>query len=167
MGNKLVLLGGGGHCKSVLETSLKMGIYDDVVITDPLVSPGTSILGYTVVGTDDCLEELRQKGFEFAFITVGSVSINPAREELSDLVKRLGFKCPSIIDPSANISDTATIGEGTFIGRNAVVNADTRIGKHCIINTGAIIEHECIVGDFGIMLLSVLIVQYLQMWSKT
>ena len=148
MGNKLVLTGGGGHCKSVLDAALRMGEFSDIVITDPLIPIGTKVLGCKVVGTDDYLENLRQEGYEYAFITVGSVSNNPLREKIASKVATLGFKFPIIVDTSAVVSTTAVIGKGSFIGKNVTVNADVKIGQHCIINTGAIIEHECNVQDF-------------------
>ena len=147
--SKLVLLGGGGHCKSVLDSALRMKLFEQIVITDPDIPNGTEILSCTVAGTDDCLERLYQEDFDCAFITVGSIQVSPLREKLADKAAAIGFKFPIIQDPSAIVAESAAIGEGTFIGKNAVVNAGAIIGKHCIINTGAIIEHECLVGDFS------------------
>lgn len=146
--SKLVLIGGGGHCKSVLDAAKRMNAFDEIVITDPNIKQGTQVFGCTVVGTDDCLKALHQQGFEYAFVTVGSVKINPLREKIADKVTAFGYKFPVIKDPSAVVSDSAIIGDGTFIGKTVVINAEAKIGRHCIINTGAIIEHECNVGDF-------------------
>lgn len=52
------------------------------------------------------------------------------------------------IHPSAVVSPSAKIGEGTVIMAGAVINADAVIGKHCIINTGATVDHECVIGDY-------------------
>ncbi len=146
---KLVLIGGGGHCKSVLDTAARMNCFDEIVITDPNIEQGKLILDHSIVGSDNCLEELFQKGFKYAFITIGSVNFNPLREKIADKIASLGFLFPVIHDPSAIISDSAIIGDGSFIGKNAIINAEAKIGKHCIINTSAIIEHECNVGDFS------------------
>ena len=62
--SKLVLIGGGGHCKSVLDSALAMNKYTEIVITDPEIKPGTEVLGCTVVGSDDILSELRRQGFD-------------------------------------------------------------------------------------------------------
>lgn len=148
MVNKLVLIGGGGHCKSVIDVALQMGIFSDIVITDPVLPAGTEILGCSVVGTDECLNRLYDSGYRYAFITVGSVGCNVLRGKLADKVASIGFDFPVIIDPSAKVSELASVGAGSFIGKNAIVNVDAEIGKHCIINTGAIIEHECVVNDF-------------------
>ncbi len=149
MANKLVLIGGGGHCKSVLDAALKMDMFSDIVITDPAIPVGTKVLSSEVVGNDDCLENLRQNGYEYAFITVGSVRVNPLRETIAAKVAAFGFKFPVIVDPSAIVSTATVIGEGSFIGKNVTINADVKIGRHCIINTGSIIEHECNIQDFA------------------
>ena len=146
--SKLVLIGGGGHCKSVIDAAQRMNYFDEIVITDPKLEKGSYVLGCLVVGTDDYLDELYHRGYEYAFITIGSVKINLLRERMAETVSAFGYKFPIIRDPSAIVSEHTVIGNGTFIGKNAVINAETRIGKHCIINTGAIIEHESIIGDF-------------------
>lgn len=149
MENKLVLIGGGGHCKSVIDAAFRMKIFSDIVITDPAIPIGTKIMGCEVVGADDCLEKLKDSGYGYAFITVGAVMITSLREQLADKAVGINFRFPTIIDPSAIVSDTAVIGEGSFVGKNVVVNSEVKIGRHCIINSGAIIEHECIIGDFS------------------
>lgn len=55
---------------------------------------------------------------------------------------------PIAIHPTATISPSAKIGEGTVVMAGAVVNAEAVIGKHCIINTGASVDHECVIGDY-------------------
>ena len=145
---KLVLIGGGGHCKSVLDAAVSMGVYSDIVITDPVLEPGTRILNHKVVGPDYHLPELFQNGFHYAFITVGSLEDNVLRKKLYKTAKEIGFSFPVIIDSTASVSEHAMIEKGTFIGKRTVVNANARIGNQCIINTGAVIEHDCCVGDF-------------------
>ena len=145
---KLVLVGGGGHCKSVLDAALRSRIYSEIVITDPMLPVGTRILDCRVVGNDDIIPQLKNNGFTDAFITVGSIKDTGLREQLAKVTVDRGFRIPVIIDPSASVSEYALIGEGTFVGKNAVINADAQIGTQCIINTGCIIEHECSVGDF-------------------
>jgi sugar O-acyltransferase (sialic acid O-acetyltransferase NeuD family) len=151
MENKsLVLLGGGGHCKSVLDSILRGNEYSDIVITDNNLAAGTKIYGCKVVGTDAFLPDLREKGYKNAFITVGSINNTSVgvRMKLANLASSLGFSFPTIVDPSAIVSKHARIAAGTYIGKNAVINADAVIGTQCIINTGAIVEHECQIGDF-------------------
>ena len=144
---KLVLVGGGGHCRSVL-SSIDRSKYADIVIVDSQDNVGKRVDGILIAGTDDDLVKLHNEGYSEAFITVGSVSSNPKRHGIHESLKKIGFSFPSVIDSSAVIADSAVIEEGVFVGKNAVINAGSRIGKFSIINTGAIADHDCIVGSF-------------------
>ena len=145
---KLVMVGGGGHCKSVLDVAQRLNIYSEIVITDPELPMGTKILDCNVVGDDQIISQLKKDGFTDAFISVGSIDDTVLRKRLAEMVNSQGFSLATIIDPSAVVSKYVQIGEGTFVGKNAVINADVKIGSNCIINTGCILEHECVVGDF-------------------
>ena len=149
MGKKIVLIGGGGHCKSVLDTLLKDQAYDEIVITDNDISDGTVIMNCRVVGNDDVLPSLLEAGFLNAFITVGSIESTKLRRILFEKAQKCGFQMVNVVDQSAVVSEFATLGNGIFIGKNAVVNADAKIGDAAIINTSAVIEHECKVGSFS------------------
>lgn len=145
MNNKLLLIGGGGHCHSIIDSVLSMHEYDDVGIVDYKEDGYQNI---PVIGTDDDLPLLIKQGWKYAFISVGSVGDTNLRKHLYQLIKRIGFKVPSIIDPSAVVARGTAVGEGSFIGKNAVINAGAAVGKCAIINTGAVIEHDCNIGDF-------------------
>lgn len=74
-----------------------------------------------------------------------SIGINKTRKMI---VKKLSCQFATAIHPSAIVSPSAKIGEGTVVMPGAIINADTVIGKHCIVNTGASIDHECVIGDY-------------------
>lgn len=82
---------------------------------------------------------------EWADPIIVSIGDNAVRKEV---VEKLHCRFGIAIHPSAVVSPSAEIGEGTVIMAGAVVNAGARIGKHCIINTGATVDHECLIGDF-------------------
>ena len=68
---------------------------------------------------------------------------------LSPMIVSIGdIEFVTIIHPSAIMSPSAKIGEGSVVMAGAVINADAVIGKHCIVNTGATIDHECVIEDF-------------------
>lgn len=146
---RLVLLGAGGHCKSVLDAVLRRKQYNKIYITDPDILRGTSIMGCPVIGDDTVLPKLFQEGVREAFITVGSIKDTSLRYKLYHNAKSLGFTFPNIVDPSANVSAFATLEDGIFVGKNVIVNAGTSIGKMSILNSGSIVEHECVVGEFS------------------
>lgn len=153
MENKLLLIGGGGHCHSVIDSVLSAGLYTEIGVVakdqdnynelkdDVLLAP-------YLVGTDESLRKLYESGWNFAFITLGSVGNTKGRRALYKTILELGFEIPIIIDPSAIVSTKATVEKGVFIGKRAVINAGSKVGSCAIINTGTIIEHDCIIGDF-------------------
>lgn len=143
---KLLLIGGGGHCHSVLDSVLSSGIYEEIGIVD---NTNDTYLGVPVIGTDDDIPTLIKKGWTNAFISVGSVGDTRIRRRLYEMVKHYGLNTPLIIDPSAVVGNGVVIQEGVFVGKRAVINAGCCIGICSIINTGAIIEHDCCIGEFS------------------
>ncbi len=85
--------------------------------------------------------EHRPEG-DFSFIAVGN---NRDR-------KKESLQAPhpfvTIIHPSAVVSDSAKIGEGTIVMAGVVIQADAVIGRHCIINSCASVDHDCVLGDY-------------------
>ena len=148
---KILLLGAGGHCMSVLDSLITLNMFTEIGIIDKLDNKNNNscILGIPIIGTDDDLYRLHEEGYTDAFITVGSLGDTSIRRKLYQKVKEIGFNVPNIIDNSSMISCFANLGEGCFIGKNAVINAGVIIGNCTIINTSSTIEHECNVHDFA------------------
>lgn len=146
-GKKLLLLGGGGHCKSVLDCVLSAGEYEKIGIV--VNAESDPVLGVPVVGTDNDLPSLLQDGWTDAFVTVGSLGSTVVRRKLYALLKENGFNVPHIIAPEAVIARDVNLSEGVFVGKNAVVNTGSVLGCCAIINSGAVIEHDCRIGDFS------------------
>lgn len=141
----LILVGGGGHCKSVIDVAESSG-YTILGILDKPEEVGKQVLAYKVIGTDDDIPQYVDKA-EFV-ITVGQIKSCAIRKKIAERIEKAGGKLATIIASDATVSKYATIGEGTVILHKCVVNADAKIGKNCIINTMANIEHEVEIGDF-------------------
>ena len=148
MNKKILLIGGGGHCKSVLDTLLLLNEYNEIAIVDLFENIGKSIMEIPIIGSDTDLAYLFKDGYEFAFITMGSIGNPKLRIKLYDEISLIGFKIPNIIDISANVSNFTELGKGIFIGKKSIVNAGAIVGNGAIINTGSIIEHDCKIGEF-------------------
>jgi sugar O-acyltransferase (sialic acid O-acetyltransferase NeuD family) len=54
----------------------------------------------------------------------------------------------TIIAPSAFVSPTARIGDGSIVQRGVLVGRNTRLGTAVKLNCGAQVHHDAIVGDF-------------------
>lgn len=145
---KILLVGGGGHCKSVADAILINKEYDEIGIVDiQMTEPMFGAI--PVVGTDEDLSRLFSKGWKYAFVTMGSITNTLSRRRLFENLVNVGFSIPNIIDISANVSPNAEIGRGIFVGKNAVINAGSIIKDAVIVNTGAIIEHDCSIEEFS------------------
>lgn len=142
----IILVGFGGHAKSMLDSIERSGLYNIIGFTD--IEKTTPYRGYQYLGTDDCLPFYFSEGVRNACICVGYMGIGRVRDAIYSMVKEIGFHLPVIADPTAIISRDVSIGEGTFIGKNVIINADSKIGKMCIINSSSVVEHENIIGDF-------------------
>lgn len=146
---RILLIGGGGHCKSILDCILGAGEYRDIAVIDRHNAGRKAILGIPVIGSDDDLLSLHDTGWTDAFISLGGIGNSYRREFLYHLLREIGFNIPCIVDETASVSDNARLKPGVFVGKKAVVNAGTIIGICAIINSGAIVEHDCNVGAFS------------------
>jgi sugar O-acyltransferase (sialic acid O-acetyltransferase NeuD family) len=146
MKENIVLIGGGGHCRScidVIEGDNRFAIAGIIDIPDKI---GQTIFGYTIIGSEDDLQEI-VKTYKLYFITIGQIKSPDTRIEKYEKIARMGGAFPIIISPASHVSKHANIGEGTIIMHGAIVNAGAIIGQNCIINTGAIVEHDVIIED--------------------
>ncbi len=148
MNKKILLIGGGGHCESVLDSITELGTYTDIGIIDNEKPLGSLMAGGRLAGRDDDLPALFAAGFRTAFVTIGSTGNTGPRINIFKLLWQIGFETPNIIDASAVVSKNAEFATGIYVGKNAVVNAGATIGSGVIINTGAIVEHGSTVGDY-------------------
>lgn len=149
MSKRILLIGGGGHCKSVLDSLLELNEYAKIGVVDKKENLGKSVMGVPVVGCDDDLPTLFRDGYGYAFVTVGSIGNPTLRIKLFNMLSEIGYEIPTIIDGSAKVSKYAKIEQGVFIGKQTIVNTGVQIQKGAIINSGSIVEHDCQIGAFS------------------
>lgn len=136
----LILIGGGGHCKSVIDVIEQEGKFNIIGIIDIPEKFGEKILDCNVIGNDSELHAI-SKTCKNAFISIGQIDTPQLRIELFKNLLQIGFSIPTIVSPRAYVSKHAIIGMGTIVMHDVVINADTEIGDNCIINTKSIVEH--------------------------
>jgi len=147
---KIILLGAGGHAKSVLDSIADLNEYSDVAILDDCIFDAHyHNINVSFFSKNKSLSELQNDGYLYAFVGVGSVGNTSIRRRLFNELKNNNFIIPNIIDRSAVVSTNILLGEGNYIGKGAVINAFSKIGDCTIINTKSVVEHDCEVGDFS------------------
>lgn len=140
----LILIGGGGHCKSLIDVAESAG-YRIAGILDRPEELGKKILNYEVIGSDDDIP--KYVGSAEFIISVGYIRNPDLRIKLYELVKQQGGQFATLIASTAYVSQYASLGEGTVVMHHAFVNAEATVGKNVILNTFSNIEHGSIVGD--------------------
>jgi len=143
---EIIILGAGGHAKSVIDVIELQNEYKIAGVIDNNLEKGDNFLDYKIIGNDNDLKKLRKK-YKYAIIGVGQIKTSNIRIKLFNLLKKFDFILPIIASPLAYISKRAIIEEGTVIMHHVLVNTDTKIGKNCIINSKALIEHDAVVED--------------------
>ena len=142
---KLILVGGGGHCKSVIDVAESAGFHI-LGILDVPENVGNNVLDYSIVGTDDQIPDYVNDAV--FIVTVGHIKDAALRIKLHQKIVDAGGTLATVIASSAHVSKYAQIGEGSVIMHHAVVNADAIIGRGCIINTFSNIEHDAKIGNY-------------------
>lgn len=164
---KVVIIGKGGHAKSVVDTIERQGIYEVAGYIVNEVSDKSDETDYPVIGSDDQMQQIYESGITNAVLGIGFLGKGELREKLYKKLKNIGFSFPVICDESAIVSKNVIIGEGTFVGKNVVINTGSNVGKMCIINTGAIVEHDCKIGDFSHIAVSAVLCGGVQVGERT
>lgn len=141
---ELVLIGGGGHAKVVIDILEKQDAYEIVGVIDD-ATEREELLGYPILGG---FEQLLAEGLHGRGIV--AVGDNWHRAQIVDriLAARPEFEFGVAVHPSARIARGVHIGSGSVLMAGSVVNTDSVIGSHCIQNTNASIDHDCFIGNF-------------------
>jgi sugar O-acyltransferase (sialic acid O-acetyltransferase NeuD family) len=134
---KINLFGASGHAKVIIDIIERNGFQVGYIFDDN--TEVENFMGRKVYSVYS-LELLNANPI---IISIGD---NKVRKAIHDKFQ-LNL-APPLIHPSAIVSPSASIGNGTVIMPNAVINAAVSIGKNCIINTAAVVEHDGILHDY-------------------
>lgn len=144
MVNKLILIGGGGHCKSCIEVIESIAGWEIAGVLDS--NPNIKLPGLKLLGDDSMMEKLARDNYRF-LITVGFIESPSIRIKLFEKLASFNAVLPVVVASSAHTSKYASIGKGTIVMHRAFINAMSKVGQNCVINTGALVEHDCLIGD--------------------
>ena len=143
---QLILIGAGGHATSCIDVIEQNGQFQVVGLIGLPNELNTKCLAYPVIATDDGLSDLRAS-YSYTLITAGQIAEPDTRIRLYRIANDLGFELPSIVAPSAYVSEHACLGNGTIVMHGAIINAGVSIGDNCIVNSRVLIEHGAYVSD--------------------
>ena len=88
---------------------------------------------------------------------VVAVGASKTREKIVNNMKAVNpaIKFGTVIDPSVEMSDLVTIGEGTIICAHTIITVNIEIGSHVIINLDCTVGHDAVLQDFATLYPSV------------
>jgi UDP-perosamine 4-acetyltransferase len=139
----VIILGGGGHAKVLIE-ALLLQRREVLGYTDPYEALGM-VLGLSRLGDDQAI--LKYDPEKLKLVNgVGSIAFTSSRRRLYELFRRKGYRFQNVAHPSAIIASDVLLEEGVQIMAGAVVQPGSRLGANTIINTGVVVEHDCDIG---------------------
>jgi sugar O-acyltransferase (sialic acid O-acetyltransferase NeuD family) len=142
----LLLLGGGGHGKILIDLIRALPNFRLVGIIDDRLAAGSDVMGVTVLGSTATLEQWYQRGVHQAANGVGGIGNVDARLQVFEKLDSAGFTCPVLVHPTAVIERSASLEAGAQILAQAYVGGAVRIGFGTVLNVGAVVSHESVLG---------------------
>ena len=141
MDEEIVVVGAGGHGKSVVSVLLAAGRRVLGVLDDAADLHGTLVQGVPVLGP---ISELARFAERPAVLGLGS---NVQRRAV--VARFPGVRWDRAIYPGAYVNPSARIGAGTVVFPGAVIGADARIGEHAIVSGNCTVGHDTVIGDYA------------------
>jgi sugar O-acyltransferase (sialic acid O-acetyltransferase NeuD family) len=142
---RLLIIGSGGHGRSVAEAVVDQRLYSLVGFIDDGCAPGALVMQWPVLGGATSLQELTKQA-DCVFVAVGN---NATRERLMNLALAAGFELATVIHPRAFVSPSSIVRPGSAIMAGAIVGTEACVGVGSIVNSGAIVDHHAVVEDYG------------------
>lgn len=140
----LLIIGAGGHGKCCYEIAERMNCFDLIDFVDDNV---TSVFTKSVVGKQTDLKDLRRQ-YDCAFVAIGN---NLIRKEISQEIKKFGFKLVNLIDPKAFVSSYANLGKGIVIFPNAAIETESHIEDGCVISANSVVHHNAKIKEYSLI----------------
>jgi sugar O-acyltransferase (sialic acid O-acetyltransferase NeuD family) len=142
---RLLVIGAGGHGRSVAEAANLSGLFAVVGFLDDSMPAGEMALGLPVLGTVASLAKHRNV-CDQAIVAIGS---NSVQDNLSPQLAEAGISLATVVHPRAFVSPSGVVGHGTAIMASAIVGTEARLGVGAIVNCATVVDHHATVRDFG------------------
>ncbi len=146
MSAPVLVIGGGGHGRVVIEALLAAGTEVAGVIDPHPAVAATLPDGVAWLGGDEALVRYLPGDYQLAN-GVGGVG-EPHRRSIFERFSAAGYAFVRVRHPAASVARAGVVlGEGCQIMAGAVIQPGAQIGTNVIVNTRAAIDHDCRVGD--------------------
>lgn len=142
----IIIFGGGGHGKTMIDLVRSLGAYRIVGVIDDSLPAGSEVIGVPVLGGASSLVEWRVRGIRMAVNAVGGIGNVAVRIKIFETLEKAGFICPALVHPSAVVERSARLDPGVHICAQVYVGSEARIGYGTLVNSGAIVHHDCMIG---------------------
>ncbi len=143
---KVIIYGGGGLSKMIIEAVRVLGTYTIVGIIDDNMPKGTDVIGSPVLGGADMLPELFQSGIRTAVNSVGGIGNYKVRLNVFNTLAKAGFVCPAIVHPTAHVDPSAQLAQGVLVLAQSYVSGNARVGMGTLINNSVVVSHDNTLG---------------------
>jgi len=146
---KILVIGGSGHSKSIIDIIIKNDTYDILGIIDSYKPIGEKVFGFPIIGTEEDIKDL-MNSHDIAGCVIG-IGDNWSRKLMKDFIleKTPSLKILSVVHPSAILAFDTHIPDGTVLMAGAIININAKIGEYCIINTNSSLGHDSVMQDFS------------------
>jgi UDP-perosamine 4-acetyltransferase len=142
----IIVIGGGGHARVVIDTLLLLDA-DILGVCDPALPAGRSgPFGLAVLGGDDAIATHSPDAVRLVN-GVGAPGATERRRAVFEGFESRGYCFVTVVHPSAVIGREVALGTGVQVMAGAVVQTGANIGRNAVLNTGCRIDHDCIIGD--------------------
>lgn len=140
-GAALVLLGAGGHARSLLGLLAARGLRATGCIAPS--APGAGWPGDCPwLGDDAALD-----GLDPARVAlVNGLGSTALRRKVFEAARARGFSFPPVVHPSVIRAEDGALAEGVQVLAGAILQAGVTVGENALLNTGCIVDHECRIG---------------------
>ena len=144
--SKVVIYGGGGLSKMIIETVRALGYYQIVGVIDDQLPKGSNVIGSPVLGGVEVLPTLYKEGVRMAVNSVGGIGDFWVRLHVFEVLAEEGFVCPAIVHPTAHIDPSATLEAGVLVLAQSYVSGNARVGMGSLINNTVVVSHDNLLG---------------------
>lgn len=140
--NDIYIIGAGTYGEAMHELATLNGYEIKAYYDEDEAKLNKLVMGIEVVGKFSELGETDIKNKQY----IVAIGANKVRNKIMTKINELGGITPTLIHPTAIVSESAKIGKGVYIQANAYIWTKVNISDYCIISPNVVIAHHSSLG---------------------